>query len=92
MTKAAAAFADRVLAEQPHDPISRAVFIAWTRQPDEEEQTLLAEFLSELTAEHLSGKPEADRQKPEVIRASKRRALADLCHMLMSSNEFVYVD
>ena len=92
MTKAAAAFADRVLAEQAHDPISRAVLIAWTRQPDEEEQALLAEFLSELTAKHLSEKPEADRQKPEVMKASKRRALADLCHMLMSSNEFVYVD
>ena len=92
MTKAAAAFADRVLAEQPDDPIGHAALIAWTRHPDAEERALLTEFLSDLAAEYLSGKPEADRQKPESKSASRRKALADLCHMLMSSNEFVYVD
>ena len=92
MTKAASAFADRILAEQPDDPIGRSVLIAWTRQPEAEERALLTEFLAGLTAEYLAEKPEADRPKPDVKAACRQQALADLCHMLMSSNEFVYVD
>jgi hypothetical protein len=92
MTKAAAAFADRVLAEQPDDPVGRAVRIAFTRSANSDEQTLLSEFVAEQTARYLADKTEADRQKPEVKATCRRHAVADLCHMLMSANEFVYVD
>ena len=92
MTKAAAAFADRVLAKQPDDPVGRAVLIAFTRPTSPEEQTLLSEFVAEQTSRYLAEKAEAERQNPEVKTESHRKAVADLCHMLMSANEFVYVD
>jgi hypothetical protein len=92
MTKAAAAFADRVLAERPDDPVGRAVLIAFTRPTSSDEHTLLSEFVVEQTSRYLTEKSEAERQKPKAKDESHRKAVADLCHMLMSANEFVYVD
>lgn len=92
MTAAAAAFADRVLTEQPDDPVGRAVLIAWARRPDADERALLADFVSELARQYLSEKPEEERQQPDTEDRVRRQAIADLCHMLMSSNEFIYID
>ncbi|MBC8289983.1 MAG: DUF1553 domain-containing protein [Planctomycetes bacterium] len=92
MTKAASAFADRVLADQPDDPVGQAVLIAFTRPTSADEQTLLAEFVTGQTDRYLADQTETERKKPQIKADCHRRAVADLCHMLMSANEFVYVD
>jgi hypothetical protein len=92
MTRAAAAFADRVLAEQPNDPVGRAVLTAFSRPPTSSERELLSQFVDEQQSRYLDQQDKAARQKADVIATARSKALADLCHMLMSANEFVYVD
>ncbi|MBT6158185.1 MAG: DUF1553 domain-containing protein [Planctomycetaceae bacterium] len=92
MTRAAAAFADRVLTEQPNDPVGRAVLTAFSRPATSSERELLSQFFNEQQSRYLELQDEAARQKAEVIAAARSKAIADLCHMLMSANEFVYVD
>jgi hypothetical protein len=76
----ATAFADRVLKESPADPASAAVRLAFARPARPEEHTKLKQFVEEQTKRHA---PAADARK---------RAVVDLCHMLLCANEFVYVD
>jgi len=92
MTRAAAAFAERVISEQPDDLAGRAVLTAFARPAGNNERALLSQFFENQRAQYQSETAEADRQKPEVLAAARSKALADLCHMLMSSNEFIYVD
>ncbi len=80
LARQAEAFADRVLKESPGDPASAAVRLAFARPARPEEHAKLTKFLTEQTNRHA---PAAD---------AKRRALIDLCHMLLCANEFVYVD
>jgi len=85
MVRAAAAFAGRVLAERSDAPIEHAVLAAFSRTATDVERKVLAEFLAEQTQRYL--------EQPNTDAASARKkALADLCHMLMSTNEFAYVD
>jgi acyl-coenzyme A thioesterase PaaI-like protein len=81
----AAAFADRAVAEEPADPVGHALRLAFARPATEEERARLAGFVEEQTRRHAVATP----GKPEETR---RRALADLCHMLLSANEFAYID
>jgi hypothetical protein len=76
----ARAFADRVLKESPADPAGAAVRLAFARPARPDELAKLNRFLAAQAARHA---PAAD---------ARRRALADLCHMLFCANEFVYVD
>jgi hypothetical protein len=92
MARASTAFAKRALAEQPGDPVGRAVLIAFSRQATVGEHEDLAAFVAELTAHYLDEQKPVDRDKEDVIRLARGKALADLCQMLMSANEFVYVD
>ena len=92
MSRAATAFADRALAEQPDDPVSRALLTAFSRPATPDERDVLSRFLDELTTQYLDEQNEAERQKAEVIKVAHGKALADLCQMLMSANEFLYVD
>ena len=82
MTKKADAFAERVLKEDAKDPATRALRLAFARLPTETEARLFAKFLDQQTQQHA---------KTQLAEA-RRRALADLCHMLLSANEFAYVD
>jgi hypothetical protein len=82
MTRSAAAFADRVLKEQAADPANRALLLAFGRPPTENERGLFAAFLDQQTQQH---------SKLQPVEA-QRRAVTDLCHMLLSANEFAYVD
>jgi hypothetical protein len=82
MTRQAEAFADRVLKEQSKDPAARALLMAFGRPATEREQQLFAKFLEQQTQHHAKSQPAEAR----------RRAVADLCHMLLSANEFAYVD
>jgi hypothetical protein len=80
-----AAFADRLPKENPADAITLAVQSAFARQPTAEESRQLQVFVAEQTKRYGVALPD----KPEE---SRRRALADLCQMLFSANEFIYVD
>ena len=83
MNRQADALAGRVLKDQPNDPASFALRLAFARPPPERETKLFARFLEQQTQQHAR-----IHQLPEA----RRRAVADLCHMLLSANEFVYVD
>jgi hypothetical protein len=74
------AFAARVLKEAPTDPAGRALALAFGRPATDREREKLTAFLSAQAARYP--------QAPEA----RRRALTDLCHMLLSANEFAYVD
>jgi hypothetical protein len=80
LTQQADAFAGRVLREKPDDAAGYALQLAFGRPATERERTALTAFLKEQTTRHAGA---AD---------TERRALADLCQMLMSANEFVYID
>ena len=82
MTKSAAAFAERVLKEDANDPVRHALRLAFARAPTEAESRLFAKFLDQQTQQHAKTQPAEAR----------RRAVADLCHMLLSANEFAYID
>ncbi|HVS39158.1 MAG TPA: PSD1 and planctomycete cytochrome C domain-containing protein [Gemmataceae bacterium] len=80
LTRQADAFAGRVLKEKPDDPAAYAVLTAFGRPITAKEKGTLTSFL-EAQAKRYQGTPDA-----------ARRALADLCQMLMSADEFAYVD
>jgi hypothetical protein len=92
MVRAATAFAERVLAERPDAPINHAVRTAFSRPATSDEQTLLSSHLDELTSHYLAQRASDLRDQSDVKAACRKQALTDVCHMLLSANEFVYVD
>ena len=89
MTLQAAAFGDRVAKESAGKDIDYAVRAAFGRAPTDKERAVLGAFLAEQAKRHL---PSAGTIGPEQHANAKRWALADLCHMLLSANEFAYVE
>jgi hypothetical protein len=79
MIQQAAAFADRVMKERPSEVADHAVLLAFGRPITETERVKLNTFLETQAAKYKG----AD---------ASRRAAADLCQMLLSANEFAYVD
>ncbi len=84
LERQAAAFADRVLRDSPGDPAAYALLVAFGRPTTEPERARLNAFL-ETQAQNYGS---AAVPQPEA----RHKALADLCHMLLSANEFLYVD
>jgi len=84
MLAGAQALAERVLREFADSPVAGATLIAFSRPATAEETAQLTQFVDSQQAQYaaLGSEPAAAR----------RQALADLCHMLLSANEFVYVD
>jgi hypothetical protein len=80
----ARALARRALQNAPDSPIRFAVLSAWSREPATDELTALNEFLAAQQARYAASDDQPD--------AARRNALADVCHMLLAANEFVYVD
>lgn len=80
----AQAFADRALYQSPDAPIQFAILSAYSRVPTEGELKMLDEFVAGQQARHLA--------RGDTVDAARRHALADLCHMLLAANEFVYLD
>jgi hypothetical protein len=80
MIRQADAFAERVLKEDVKSPVRHAIRLAFGRAASEREVELFAKFLDQQTQHHA--------KTPDA----RRRAVADLCHMLLSANEFAYVD
>ena len=84
MVGAAEGLADRVLREASNDPVGQAVLIAYGRPASTAELTTLTQFVDAQQAKYVELKSTSD--------VARRQALADLCHMLLSANEFVYID
>ena len=84
MHRQAEALAERVLKEE--NPPRRAMLLAFGRSATAKEEEALRSFVDLQTQHHA--KTLAANHVPEA----RRRALADLCHMLLSANEFAYID
>ena len=72
-------FAERVSNDQgvtTEAKIDRAWKLAFAHTPNKEEQKKAADFLTKQTA----------------LLSDEKTAFADLCHMLFSSNEFLYIN
>jgi len=64
--------------------IERAYQIVYARPPTAAEQSAVRDYLGQQAEDHASG------GAPPAVAA--QRALADLCHILLSSNEFLYIE
>ena len=91
MVAAATAFAARVLKENPQDPATRAVWLAFAREPAELERRDLTDFIHQQTARYRSVSAD-DSAAADQTNSARAMAVADMCHMLLSANEFIYVD
>jgi hypothetical protein len=69
--------------------IDRAWRLALSRPADEDERRDAAEFVRAQTALHAAAATPGDEK--ERAAQAQRLGLADLCHVLFNSNEFVYV-
>jgi hypothetical protein len=89
----AEAFAARVERNAPDDPSARAVRLALGRPASAAEQPALAAFLA-AQSDHQARALAGPRSEPTAAqrRHGRHLALADLCQMLLCSNEFAYVD
>jgi hypothetical protein len=92
MVQQAQALADRINKESPAEPIDHAVALAFQRQATALEKKILTAFVDKQSARYLAVRTGQDSPGPAVQRQVKHLALADLCHMLLSANEFAYVD
>jgi hypothetical protein len=99
MIKQAEQFAERLLREaapdrlgQPNwDPIPTVTFAFKStlgRTPTDDELREAVGFLNDQAARYVG----AAGDGPDALRHAQRGALADFGHMLLSANEFVYVD
>lgn len=69
--------------------VERAVLLSFSRRATDDEVQLLSDFVVQQTKRHRDRPSEAaDAAKVNTL----QRSVADLCHMLLSSNEFVYID
>src|SRR5262249_41215464 len=93
LMRQAEAFAARVLRENPAAPAAHALRLALARPITEADRPQLADFLETQASRYAqtaaSGPASAS---PAQQVQTRQRALADLCQMLLSSNEFAYVD
>jgi hypothetical protein len=92
LIQAAEAFAARVLKEKPAQAASHALLLAFGRPATVKEQEQLAVFLENQTNRHLGGPTAGSPGTPDLRQQARQQALVDLCHMLLSANEFAYVD
>jgi hypothetical protein len=93
MVRQAEMFAGRVLKENPAASASHALLLAFGRSTSQQESAQLVAFLDSQTARYI-GLPASPGVKTVAPRGAeaRRRAMVDLCHMLLSANEFAYVD
>ncbi len=87
MTDAAEALANRVLSQADEDPATVALRWTFSRSPSADELSILQGFLASQQQRHAEQLGESAASDE-----TRRRAVADLCHMLLSANEFIYID
>jgi hypothetical protein len=93
VTKHANAFAERVESEAPDDSTAHAFQLALGHAPSGVTKHALMDFLSAQSDRHARSLAGFQLEPTAAKRQQARRAaLADLCQMLLSSNEFAYVD
>ncbi len=95
-------FARRILDEMPaageEERIDHAYQLAFAREPSDRELKWTTRFLEQQEENHLAAPPppaaEQAEPAPEEPPEPESRLLAwsDLCHMLLSASEFVYID
>ncbi len=92
-------YAAAITAEIPHDryrQIERVYQTALSRKPTPEETQLALETLVKLTTQwetQLASAAAADSKKTETDeRSAEARALANFCHIILNSAEFLFVD
>ena len=89
----AAGFADRVIQESglaPVRQVRRVYQLAFSRPPTPQE-TMRAVALLEALAAHWI-REHSERAIPDRSAQANRLALGNLCHAIMNSAEFLYVD
>jgi hypothetical protein len=80
-------FAERLRRETGSDisaQVERAFQVAYSRAPHGAERDLVLEYLVHQARDHSAGGADDE--------LAAHRALADLCHMLLSSSEFLYIE
>ena len=77
-------FADRALREVPNAPVDFAFLVALSRVASGDELAVLNDFATSQQTRYAARGDQPD--------AARRHVLADVCHMLLAANEFVYVD
>ena len=93
VTKQAIAFAERVKREAPHDSAEHAFQLSLGRAPSDVTKRALIDFLTAQSKRHARSLAGPQLEPTAAQRQQARRAaLADLCQMLLSSNEFAYID
>jgi hypothetical protein len=100
----AQAFAGRVLSDarvssESLEQVDRAFRLTYGRRPSAEEQRIAAGFLGKqvaIMAARLASpnqiKPPLPAHIPDGMDPARAAALVDLCHMLLASNEFLYIN
>ena len=93
LTSLAQAFAARARSEAAGNPAGRALQLALGRPPSASERSILASFLTLQSSRH-SAASERAKSQPALLddKHPRQIALEDLCQMLLSSNEFAYID
>ncbi|MBT4692309.1 MAG: DUF1553 domain-containing protein [Planctomycetaceae bacterium] len=93
VVNAAEAFADRVLLESPQDPLGYAFMAVTGRRADAEQLEGMSEFILRQSDIYLrGGQVEQKNATEQELKEASRSALVDFCHVLLSSNEFAYID
>ncbi|MEO7649546.1 MAG: DUF1549 and DUF1553 domain-containing protein [Bryobacteraceae bacterium] len=96
----ARSFAGRVLNDgglSPEAQIGRAYRIAFSRQPSAAERAAALDFMNRhmpIVGERLAKNEKVPLPDtlPQGIEPARAAALVDLCHMLLNSNEFLYIN
>ena len=86
-------FAIRVAKDAGDDvtrQIARAYEIALLRRPTPSQQALAQEFLAKQTRLHLNDAQ--NNKQSNAPKIAQQAALTDLCHVLINTNEFLYLD
>jgi hypothetical protein len=92
LMRQADALATRIMGEKPSDPAGHAILVAFGRPATTSEQTRLAAFLKSQNSRHMLTLASGQASSPGQQETAQRLALVDLAHMLLSSNEFAYID
>ena len=89
---AAQAFAAHLESEAAKNPVSTAIRIAYSRAPRVGETETMTAFFESQIKRYQQLQKEAETAPEKAPGAPRFQALTDLCHMLLSSNEFIYID
>ena len=90
LVDAANSFADRIGSKSESEQIDSAVRLAFSRPATDAELDVLGDFLNQQAARRVKDAATAKQELKQE--EAERLALVDLCHMLLSANEFLYID